>query len=425
MKILFLTPYYPPEVGAPQARIYEMGQRLEALGHDVTVLTTFPNYPSGVVPQEWRGHFFWRGADQNVEIVRVWTWAVPNSGFYKRLVSQLSFVLFSSLAGFFLPRADVIIVESPPLFNGIGGMVLGFVKRTPYLFNVADLWPESAVQLGMLNNPTLIRMARWLEQLIYRAAAKVVAVTPGTKDTIVRDGTPAEKVAVIPNAVDTTFFSPAIDGRAMRERMGVSADKFMVLYAGTMGISQQLTSILQTAAIFQRESDTRIHFVLAGDGAEREMLVAQAQEMNLGNVTFLPPFPKDAMPEVLNAADAIIVSLRGVELFKRVLPTKLFEAMACEKPVVLAGQGEVADLVRKSGAGICVAPGNSQEIHDGILEVMRDPRRAACMGANGREYVILHFSRDQRAKELDELLAEWEPPSGQKQRVPVSGSKVA
>jgi glycosyltransferase involved in cell wall biosynthesis len=426
MKILFITPYYPPEVGAPQARIHEMGLRLQAMGHDVTVLTTFPNYPSGVVPEEWRGHFLWRGTDQNVKIVRVWTWAVPNSGFYKRLMSQLSFVLFSSLAGVFLPRADMMIVESPPLFNGIGGMFLGLVKRAPYVFNVADLWPESAVQLGMLSNPTLIRMAKWLERLIYRRAAKVIAVTPGTRDTIVRDGIDSDKVAVIRNAVDTRFFSSAVDGHAMRTRMGIGRDKFMVLYAGTMGISQQLSSVLEAAAIFQREGDPKVHFVFAGDGAEREMLVSKMREMKLANVTFLPPFPKDRMPEVLNAADSIIVSLRAVELFKTVLPTKLFEAMSCEKPVVLAGQGEVADLVREAEAGVCVTPGDAQEIHDGILTVVRDPLRAARMGQSGRKYVQMHFSRDKRAHELNELLAPWEPRTNLQQReAPVGRSNVA
>jgi colanic acid biosynthesis glycosyl transferase WcaI len=429
MRILFLTPYFPPEVGAPQTRIYELALRLQMLGHEVQVLTTFPNYPSGIVPQQWRGKLKWKGSDQGIRVYRIWSYATPNKGFYRRVLSQLSFAGMAALGGLFLLRPDVVVVESPPLFDGFAGLLLRWVKRTPYIFNVADLWPETAVQLGMLRNPRLIWLSKKIELMFYRHAARVLAVTAGIRDAIVKDGIEPPKVLLFPNAVDTSFFRNSGD-REMRRELGLLPEQFTVLYAGTLGLAHNLDTVLECAAMFETKKDLNVQFVLAGDGAEKEKLQARAREMGLQNLRFVGPYPKLRMPQLLNAADCILVSLRGVEIFRYALPTKMFEAMASEKPVVLAATGEAEDVVTLAGAGCCAVPGNASSLYEAIQKVRNNPDQAREMGQRGRQYVLRHFSRDQRARELDDLLkslvgAEAQPPSSSENFTGISNASQA
>jgi putative colanic acid biosynthesis glycosyltransferase WcaI len=409
MRVLFLTPYYPPELGAPQARIYELALRLEKLGHEVSVLTTFPNYPSGIVPQEWRGKFFWHGIDQGIRVYRIWSFATPNKGFYKRILSQLSFTVLAALAGALLPSVDVIVVESPPLFDGFAGMFLSAVKRAPYVFNVADLWPDAAIEMGMLNNPTLIRLAKAMELFFYRHAALILAVTAGVRQAIVGKGIAAGKVALFRNAVDARFFSPRPGTSEVRRQCGVAESDFVVMYAGTLGLGQQLDAIIDAAGIFQQEGDRAVKFLLFGDGAERETLEHKAQQLRLENLRFLGLQPKARMPELLSAADCVLVSIRDVPALHSALPTKMFEAMACARPVVLVARGEAAEVLSEAGAGVCALPGNPASIRDAIRQVRQDPGKACVMGQRGREYAALHFNRDQRAHELSEMLEKLLP----------------
>jgi glycosyltransferase involved in cell wall biosynthesis len=407
IRILFLTPYFPPEIGAPQTRIYEQAVRLQSRGHMVSVLTTFPNYPSGIVPREWKRRLFWKGSDQGVGVYRFWTYATPNSGFFRRILSQLSFALLACIAAFRLPPADVIIVESPPLFNGIAANVVSWVKRAPYVFHVSDLWPETAIQLGILKNPILIWLSKRIELLSYRRAAVILAVTGGIRRSIAEEVGPA-KVILLRNAVDTDFFRPSVDEMDLRKRLGISDEQFLVLYSGTLGLGQQLDATLEAAALFQNE-DGAVHFIFAGDGAEKATLQRKAIEMKLSNVSFVAPYPKSCMPQLLKAADCVLVSLRDVPIFHAALPTKLFEAMACARPVVLAAAGEAEDLVRESAAGWCARPGNPQSIHDAILKLQLQPDEAEDMGRRGREYMLANFSRELRVEELLMLLRRFAP----------------
>jgi colanic acid biosynthesis glycosyl transferase WcaI len=271
MKILFVSPYFPPEVGAPQTRIYELALHLAALGQEVSVLTTFPNYPTGTVSPEWRGKVFWKGTDQNLRIYRVWSYPAPNRGFFKRIVSQLSFALFAGLAAPVLPKPDAIVVESPPLFDGFAAVFLGIVKRAPYLFTVSDLWPESAIQMGMLRNRLLIWASKRIELLFYRRSALVLALTSGIRQRIIAGGMAPIKVALFRNSVDCAFFRPGIDG-SVRHELGASDQDFIALYAGTLGLAQNLTTVLEAAALLQRQGEDSVRFVLAGEGAESDLL---------------------------------------------------------------------------------------------------------------------------------------------------------
>lgn len=407
MRILFITPYFPPEIGAPQTRIYEQAVRLCRKGEVVSVLTAFPNYPTGIVPEEWRRLLFWKGSEQGVGVYRFWTYATPNSGFFRRVLSQLSFALLACFAALMLPPADVIIVESPPLFSGITGIFVGFVKRAPYMFHVSDLWPETAIQVGMLQNPLLIWLSKRIELLSYRRAAMVLAVTRGIQQAIAEEIGPT-RVMMLPNAVDTDFFRPGIDGMDLRNTLRVSKQKYLVLYAGTLGLGQQLDAALEAAALFQNEN-SNVHFVFAGDGAEKKSLERKAVKRKLSNVSFFAPFQKTCMPQLLFTADCVLVSLRDAPIFRAALPTKLFEAMACARPVVLAATGEAEALVRESAAGCCARPGDHQSIHDAILHIQLHPKESEEMGRCGREYVLAEFSRERRVEELLTLLQRFVP----------------
>ncbi|MCU1309741.1 MAG: glycosyltransferase WbuB [Candidatus Angelobacter sp.] len=405
MKVTFATPYFPPEVGAAQTRIQELAWRLSQLGHHVSVLTTFPSYPSGIVPVEWRGQIYWKGQAAGVTIYRVWSYAAPNRGFFKRVISHLTYAFSASLFGLFLTRQDVLIVESPPLFDGFIGVLIRLLRRTPYLFNVSDLWPESAIQMGMLKNRILIWVSRQIEQLFYRQAAAVLAMTRGIQRRIVADGIDKSKVVSFRNSVDCEFFSPSLNVSRIREEIGVDDSEFIALYAGTFGLAQNLSTVLKAAALAQAEPGCRVRFVLAGTGPESDALQQIAREWRLSNVTFLSPLPKARIPELINSADCILVPLRDLQIFRGALPTKMFEAMACAKPVVLSIEGEAADLLCEAKAGLCVAPEDPTAILDAITTLIRDPNRAQELGCSGRRYVMQNFSRASRARQLDEIIS--------------------
>jgi glycosyltransferase involved in cell wall biosynthesis len=427
MRVLFVTPYYPPEVGAAQIRIQELATRLAGLGWEVSVLTTFPNYPSGIVPPEWRGKFFTKGSENGITVYRIWSYATPNRGFLKRITSHLSFALFATLAALFVPRHDAMIVESPPLFDGFIGLVAGALRRTPFLFMVSDLWPESAIQMGVLNNRLAVRMAKTLELLTYKRAAAILALTSGIQDGIERDGIAPSKVVLFRNSVDCSFFKPGIPSAGMRQEIGAENAEFVALYAGTFGLAQGLSTVLEAAAMMQGAGNHRVRFVLAGDGAESDLLHAKAAELKLNNVTFLRSIAKARMPELLNSADCVLIPLRDLEIFRGALPTKLFEAMACAKPVVMGIAGEAEVVVKAAEAGLCISPEKPEAIRDAILTLMTDREEARRLGANGREYVMRNFDRNARALDLQEALfaALEQRPTPPRAQISVSSKKAA
>lgn len=400
--ILFFTPYYPPEVGAAQTRISETAARLVKRGHQVTVLTTLPNYPLGKVPPEYRGRARRRQMRDGVSIVRVWSYISPNKGFLRRILAQLSFGCLAPFLGVrAVGRPDVIIVESPPLFDAIGGRLLARIKRCPYVFTVADIWPESAVQLGVLRNRWLIRLAEWLEWSTYRRAGAIWSVTAGIRQALVQRGLPEKQVFLLPNGVDTGKFRPCSQAQA-RSELGWETG-FTLLYAGTIGLAHGLITLLDAAEQVRNYTDIRL--VLVGEGAAKDELLAEAQRRQLTNVTFLSAQPHDQMPLVIAAADACLASLRRVPLFEGALPSKMYEAMACARPIVLAVDGEARQLIaEQAGAALYVEPENATALAQAILQLRAQPELARQLGERGREFVKAHFDRDQLVVALEERL---------------------
>lgn len=401
--ILFITPYYPPEKGAAAVRISETAVRLVRQGHDVTILTTFPNYPTGIVPLEYRGHRMKIEWLDGVRVVRVWSYTSANKGFLRRILAQLSFGCLAPLLGWsHIGRPDIIIAQSPPLFDAIAARMLSRFKRIPFIFMVSDLWPESAVQLGALRNTLFIRLSKWLEKTTYQRAIAIWAMTEGIRKTLLQEGLAADKVFFLPNGVDTRRFRPMSREQACSESGG--DQPFTVLYAGTFGLAHGLMTVLDAAEELRDCQD--VHFILAGDGAEKEQLVAEAHRRTLANVTFLDAQPHERVPSLLAGADACLVPLRKLPLFEGALPIKMYEAMACGRPILLGVDGEARRLAeQEAGAAIYVEPENPRALVSAIKTLREHPDMAEAMGKRGRAFVEAHFDRDMLTRMLEARIA--------------------
>jgi len=403
MRIRFVTLYHPPEVGAAQRRISELARWLARLGHEVTILTGFPNYPSGRKPEGYRGRLFMKEQVDGCTIIRLPHYVAPNKGFFKRLMIHMTFALSASLYAPLMRRDDIIYLESPPLFNGFIGLTTKWLRGTPYLFNLADLWPQTAVELGVLTNKTIIRLAQFLERLFYSQAAKILAITGGLQETLINRGYPESKVPLLTNGVDHDVFrdDTAPDPELTRYRPDGG---MLVIYAGTHGLIYSLETLLYAA---QRLRDDKIHFLFIGDGADKERLTTLAADLHLTNVTFLPAQPQSKMPAVFRAADAAVISLKDLPISKAIMPVKCFEIMACGVPIILAARGEMAGHIERSGAGVVIAPENPDELAATLRRFARmtgDER--AAMGRGGRAYVTANFSREKIALTLESLMRE-------------------
>jgi colanic acid biosynthesis glycosyl transferase WcaI len=393
--ILFITYYYPPEKGAAMVRIGETAKRLVKLGHQVTVLTTVPNYPTGSVPQEYRGRIIQEEIRDGVRVIRVWNYINSNTSFLRRILPHISFNLLAPLlGGRTVGRPDVIIACSLPLFNAISGRILSWWKRCPYIFWIADLWPETPIQLGALRNRLMIRLSRWLEWTAYEHAAIVWVVSEGARNNLIQRGFPPERIFLGINGVDTTLFRPMpqTPGQARRE-LGWD-DRFTVLYAGTHGVVHGLKTVLDAADQIRDRAD--IQFIFIGDGAQKTDLVEQARKRNLRNIAFKDAQLNEKMPSIYAAADICLVPARKAQVLKGFLPAKLFEIMACGRPILLGIDGEARQLAEEAaGAALFVEPENSAALVSAIIHLKEHPDIAKSLGNRGRAFAKMNFDRDQ------------------------------
>lgn len=402
MKILFLTQYCPPEVGAPQNRIFEFAKGLKRLGHEVSILTALPNYPKGEIFEGYRNKGVIVEEIEGIKVIRTSIYATKSKDFTKRLRNYLSFTFSCLFQGAkYIENQDFIITESPPLFLGWSGYVLSKIKKAKFIFNVSDLWPESAVKLGVLNNKLFIRLSTWLEEFCYRKANLVTGQTEGIVDNIISRGFSRNKVHLITNGVDLNFFKKENRDNEYRKLLNIQ-NKFSICYAGIHGIAQGLEVIIETAYILKDYKD--IQFIFFGDGPEKEKLILMTKEKKLSNVTFMPVQMKIEMPKIISSMDATIVPLKKLDLFKGALPSKMFEALASELPIILAVNGEAEKLINNAQAGIVVEPENSKEIAEAVLKLYHDVELRKNLGANGRKYVSEFYSREAIVRKLEKLL---------------------
>jgi glycosyltransferase involved in cell wall biosynthesis len=432
VRVLIVTHYFPPEAGAPQARLSGLAATWAADGDEVMVLTGMPNHPTGVLPQAYRRAVFRRERRDGYRVLRTWLYATPNEGIARQTLGHLSFTASSVILGA-RPSgpADVVVVSSPTFCSIASGWLLARLKRARFVVEVRDLWPAIFVELGVLTNPLVIRVLERLELAAYAAADEVVVVTEGFRADLLRRGVRPEKVHTIRNGVDVGRCAPAAETgsaderRALRARLGAGPDDCLVLYAGTHGISQALTAIADAAAILDRPgggssagaarvgagsaaeraaaSRQPIRFAFVGDGADKRRLERRVAELGLGNVTLLPGVPNQEMPALLAAADICLVPLRRAPLFATFIPPEMFEYLAAGKAVVGSVAGEAAQILAEAGAAV-VPPEDSGSLAAVIAALAAEPQLRAEMGRAGRSHVERCHDRAALAREYRKIL---------------------
>lgn len=388
MKLTILTQYYPPEVGAPQTRLSHLASVFVAAGHKVTVLTAMPNYPTGkiqpgyggVLRREWR---------DGVRVLRAFVYPSQSASIIPRLLSYFSFVLSSAVLGsLFLRSSDYLLVESPPLFLGLSALWLSRLKRARLIFNVSDLWPASALRLGVIREGSLAhRFGSWLESSCYRHSWLISCQSSGILRDI-KERFPSQSTFLLSNGADTSRFGLRHQTEQARRQLGMQ-DEFIILYAGLHGLAQGLDRVVDAANQLGAEKCYR--FVFIGDGPEKGKLIQKSRDLGLGNVTFLDPVPSKEIPDLLASADLILVSL-GIDI-PGAVPSKLYEAMASERPVVLIAEGEAVEIVRRFEAGLVVSPGDVPSLVSAIQWVRENPQHAAQLAARARDASVRHFDR--------------------------------
>jgi len=339
-----------------------------------------------------------------ITIIRPFTYKALHRSFVHRILSFLSFMISSFIAGLRVRHVDLVWGTSPPIFQGITAWSLSFLKRAPFLFEVRDLWPAFAIQVGVLKNPFLIGASEWLERFLYRHADKVIVNSPGFVEHVQHLG--ARHVELVPNGVDIEMFDLGESGETFRQTYGLE-DKYISLYAGAHGMSNDLGVLLEAAEILIQHS--KIVIVLLGDGKEKPHLLRKAKELALSNVRFLSPIPKSQMPVALAAADSCIAILKPISLYATVYPNKVFDYMAAGRPVILAIDGVIREVIESAGAGIFVAPGNPEAIAKSILHMANIGAKSQEMGINGRKYVEENFNRARLAEKLIRIMEELAP----------------
>ncbi len=401
MNILFLSHYFPPEVNAPASRIFEHCRQWVKDGHSVTVVTCAPNHPQGQVYEGYHNRLFQREDCDGIQVVRVWTYVTANEGFVKRTLNYFSYFVAVILATPFFPKSNVVISTSPQFFNGLAGYVVSRLLRLPWVLEIRDLWPESILAVGAIENKGIIHFLEWLERFAYRKADHIVPVTNSFQRNITAKGISHHKMTVIKNGANLALYQPFIGENTVAESLGLK-DKFVASYIGTHGMAHHLETILYAAA--QLQDQPNIIFLLAGDGAERQNLLALHQQLELTNVLMLEQQPKHRMPSLLALSNVSLILLRKSDLFKTVIPSKIFESMAMEKPIILGVEGESAEIVRSAEAGYCIEPENSQQLVQCLLELYHHPDLQNRFGANGRKHVCDYYDRLTLARKFETVL---------------------
>ena len=404
MRILYLSQYFPPEAGATQTRAYEMARTFVCLGHAVTILAEIPNHPSGIIPPAYRGKWFEHVDLDGIDVIRVWVKASPNKNFRSRMLFYLSYMFTSFFAGAFGVHGhfDLIYSSSPPLFVGIAGLALSYIKHRPFFFEVRDLWPESAIVLGELSNPHYIHWAEQVETACYRQARKIIVVTRGIQDRLLERNIPPEKLIFIPNGANIQNFHYDPIGRYdLRSELGWQ-DCFIAIYAGIFGLAQGFETVLQAAQLLSHHPTIRI--ILVGDGPAKDMIVKEAQRMNLSNLRIIPEQPRERIPAYLSAADVAIVPLRKLELFKGALPSKIFDAWACDRPVLISIDGEARQVVESAQGGHFIEPEDPQALAEALINLSTNRSECNRMGVNGRIFTAANYSRPVLAEQLCNIL---------------------
>jgi glycosyltransferase involved in cell wall biosynthesis len=403
MRVLMFSQYYPPEVGATQNRMHAFARYFADAGHDVTVIAHVPNHPKGVIFDEFTGKLFDRRREDGIDVCRVWVHASQTKSSLRRLTFYFSYALGALLAALFVVRSrpDVVLATSPPLPVLLPAAAVSALYRRPYVADIRDLWPSVAVALGELREGgRAARVAASLERLLYRRAAAITVTTRSFLDHVERHGGHG-KATYVPNGTDTDVFTDqAVDPR-LREDLHLS-ESFVVGYFGNHGIAQGLDAVVDAAVMLSDRTD--VVFLCVGEGPVKADLAQRAADAGVDNVWFMPQVPTEDAPRWITACDVLLVPLAKRALLRQFVPSKLFDFLACGKPVVLMADGEARDILGDSQGGWHVQPEHAEQLAELVRKLADDPEQLAEVGRAGQAYVRRHYSRRQQASELTELL---------------------
>ena len=390
MRVIFLTHYFPPEVNAAASRTFEHCLEWQERGVEITVVTCAPNHPNGKVQNGYRNRLWQREVYQGIRVIRLWTLLAANRGLAKRSISFLSYLVAAVVATPFLPKADMVVSTSPQFFCGLAGFFVARAKRARWVLEIRDLWPDSISAVGAMHNRLAIRVLQALEGWAYRAADLVTPVTASAARHIEARGVPRHRIRVVMNGVDLTRFQPQAPDRALARRLALE-HKFVAGYLGTHGMAHRLETVLEAAVRLQH--DHRITFLLVGDGARRKRLVRRRDRLGLRNLVMLEQQPRDSMTALWSQCDAALVLLRRSPVLDTALPSKMLEAMAMGRPLIVAAEGEARALAEAAGAGLLVAPEDPQALAEAVQLLADDPALAHELGKGGRAWVEANHDR--------------------------------
>lgn len=390
--ILFFSHYFPPEGNAPATRTYEHCRRWVELGHKVTVITCAPNVPSGIVYEGYENRPYQREIVDGIEVLRVWTYIAANKGTLKRILNYVSYTLTSVLASVPIQQPDIIIATSPQFFCGWSGVLANLWRGVPFVLEIRDIWPDSITAVGAMEESPLLKAIYVLEKWMYESAWHIVTVGNGYRRELLKKGVPDEKMTVITNGVYPERYKPRAPNLDFKASLGIN-EPFVCSYVGTIGMACGLNVVLEAAQALQQQGREDIALVLVGDGAQRQELEERTKQLQLKHVYFTGRLDKARMPDVLSISDVSLVHLRKTDLFQTVLPSKIFEAAAMERPIILGVEGDSADIIKAADAGICIEPENATELTEALLTLKDQPETRQQLGENGRQYVEQHFDR--------------------------------
>ncbi len=399
MKILFITDNFPPEVNAPATRTYEhIKEWIKEQNIDVTVITCFPNFPHGKIYEGYKNKLYNIEYIDNIKVVRVWSYITANKGFIKRTMDYFSFSVTAFIAGLFV-KSDVIVATSPQFFTTWSAWALSKIKRKPWIFELRDLWPESIKTVGAIKQDLLIKILEKIELGLYKSADKVVAVTEAFKQNLIARGIDGNKIEVVPNGANIEKFFPREKDDRLLELLNLK-DKFIIGYIGTHGLAHSLDFIVRSIA---KVKDKQLHFLFIGDGAVKENIVKLAKNLKLQNVTFLDPISKDEVVRYLSICDVTLAPLKKSDTFKTVIPSKIFESSAMQKPILLGVEGQAQEILEKYHAGLCFEPENTKDFLDKIALIKNDKKLYEKL-QKGCKKLAIDYDRKKLAKSMLEII---------------------
>ncbi len=400
LHVLLIHQAFVPPHEPGGTRHYELGRHWVEQGHRFTIVTGDCNYLTGKSSVSKKGLVEVQDLD-GVRVLRAYTYPSLHKSFVWRVFAFVSFMVTGILVALRAGKIDLVMGTSPSLFQGASAWVVAVLKRRPFLLEIRDLWPEFAIEMGVLKNPILIRLSRWLERFLYARATHILVNSPAYRDYLLEKGIPDAKISVIPNGVDPAMFDPDARGERTRDAWNL-ADKFVVTYAGALGQANDIATIIGAAE--RLRGNPQIHFLVAGDGKERPNLEKLVQLSKLTNVTFIGSRPKAEMTDLLAASDACVATLQNIAMFRTTYPNKVFDYMAAGRPTILGIDGVIREVVEKAHGGVFVTPGDDQALAAAVEQLEKHRARSRAMGRSAREYVVRHFNRHDQAQQFAKLL---------------------